>query len=81
MTVTVVDAGSRKVSGAVEVSARAAEIFDIVADPHRHGELDGSGTVMDGRGRTATTLFVCEVLGADEAAQRAVPGHQTGRRL
>jgi hypothetical protein len=21
-------------------------IFDIAADPHRHGELDGSGTVM-----------------------------------
>jgi Polyketide cyclase / dehydrase and lipid transport len=46
MTVTVVDAGSRTVSRAVEVPARAAEIFDIVADPHRHAELDGSGTVM-----------------------------------
>jgi hypothetical protein len=47
MTVTVVDAGRRKVSRAVEVQAPAAEIFDIVADPHRHGELDGSGTVLD----------------------------------
>ena len=41
------DVGTRKVSRAVEVQAPAAEIFDIVADPHRHGELDGSGTVLD----------------------------------
>lgn len=47
MPVTVVDAGRRKVSRAVEVQAPAAEVFDIVADPHRHGELDGSGTVLD----------------------------------
>ena len=56
MTVTVVDAGPRKISRAAEVQAPAAEIFDIVADPHRHGELDGSGTVMStvaGPGRLA----------------------------
>lgn len=56
MTVTVVDAGPRKISRAAEVRAPAAEIFDIVADPHRHGELDGSGTVMStvaGPGRLA----------------------------
>jgi hypothetical protein len=47
MTVTVVDAGRRKVSRAAEVQAPAAELFAIVADPHRHGELDGSGTVLD----------------------------------
>jgi uncharacterized protein YndB with AHSA1/START domain len=47
MAVNVVDSGHRKVSRAVEVHAPAAELFDIVADPHRHGELDGSGTVMD----------------------------------
>ncbi|HVB42074.1 MAG TPA: SRPBCC family protein [Streptosporangiaceae bacterium] len=46
MTVSVVDAGSRKVSRAAEVHAPAAEIFDIVADPSRHAELDGSGTVL-----------------------------------
>lgn len=46
MTIAVVDAGPRKVSRAVEVPAPAAAIFDIVADPHRHAELDGSGTVM-----------------------------------
>jgi hypothetical protein len=46
MSVTIVDSGRRKVSRAVEVRAPAAELFDIVADPYRHGELDGSGTVV-----------------------------------
>jgi len=46
ITVTVVDAGPRKISRAAEVNAPADEIFEIVADPGRHGELDGSGTVM-----------------------------------
>ena len=47
MTVTAVDAGPRKVSRAAEVHAPARELFVIVADPRRHGELDGSGTVHD----------------------------------
>ena len=47
MTVTVVDAGPRQVSRSVEVAAPAAELFAIVADPRRHHELDGSGTVRD----------------------------------
>jgi uncharacterized protein YndB with AHSA1/START domain len=46
MTVTVVDAGPRKVSRTVEVQAPAADLFEIVADPRRHAELDGSGTVV-----------------------------------
>jgi uncharacterized protein YndB with AHSA1/START domain len=40
-----VDAGPRKVSRRTQVAAPAAELFDLVADPHRHHELDGSGTV------------------------------------
>jgi hypothetical protein len=47
MTVTVVDAGPRRVSRSVEVAAPAAELYAIVADPRRHRELDGSGTVRD----------------------------------
>jgi hypothetical protein len=47
MTVTVVDAGPGKISRSIEVNAPAQEIFEIVADPRRHGELDGSGTVKD----------------------------------
>jgi len=47
MTVTVVDAGPQRVSRSVEVAAPAAELFAIAADPRRHRELDGSGTVRD----------------------------------
>jgi hypothetical protein len=47
MSVTVVDAGPHKVSRSVDVQAPVAELFNILADPYRHGELDGSGTVMD----------------------------------
>jgi hypothetical protein len=47
MTVTIVDAGANQVSRSVEVNAPAAELFAIVADPCRHHELDGSGTVRD----------------------------------
>jgi hypothetical protein len=46
-SVTAVDAGPRQLSRSVEVAAPAAELFSIVADPRRHGELDGSGTVSD----------------------------------
>jgi Polyketide cyclase / dehydrase and lipid transport len=47
MAVSTVDAGHRKVSRAAEVHAPASELFDMVANPHRHRELDGSGTVTD----------------------------------
>jgi len=47
MIVTAVDAGPNQVSRSVEVHAPAADLFAIVADPHRHHELDGSGTVGD----------------------------------
>jgi hypothetical protein len=46
-TVSTVDAGPRRVARRVQVKAPAAEIFAIVSDPHRHPELDGSGTVRD----------------------------------
>ncbi|MCV7424145.1 SRPBCC family protein [Mycobacterium yunnanensis] len=45
--VTTVDAGPRRVAKRVIVDAPAAEIFALVVDPHRHAELDGSGTVRD----------------------------------
>jgi Polyketide cyclase / dehydrase and lipid transport len=47
MTVITVDAGPNQVSRSVEVAAPAAELFAIVANPRRHHELDGSGTVGD----------------------------------
>lgn len=45
MNVMVVDRGPRRVSRRVEVQAPAAELFAMAADPRRHSELDGSGTV------------------------------------
>jgi hypothetical protein len=45
MTVTVVEAGPHQVSRSVEVAAPAAELWALAADPRRHHELDGSGTV------------------------------------
>ncbi len=40
-------AGPRAVSRSVLVSAPAAEIFPLIVNPHRHPEIDGSGTVRD----------------------------------
>lgn len=45
--VTKVERGPRVVSRRVTVHAGAAHLFAMVADPHRHPELDGSGTVRD----------------------------------
>ena len=45
MSVIFVQAGPGQVSRSVEVHAPAAELFARVADPRRHHELDGSGTV------------------------------------
>ena len=45
MTVTRVDAGPRRVSYTADVNAPAAALYAMVADPRRHHELDGSGTV------------------------------------
>ncbi|MEH3140949.1 MAG: SRPBCC family protein [Mycobacterium kyogaense] len=41
------DSGPRTVSRSVQVSAPAADIFALLVDPHRHHEVDGSGTVRD----------------------------------
>lgn len=41
------DAGPKAVSRSVQVSAPVATIFQLIVDPHRHHEIDGSGTVRD----------------------------------
>jgi hypothetical protein len=46
LTVNEVDAGPGKISRSAEVNAPAADIFQLIADPHRHSELDGGGTVI-----------------------------------
>ncbi|MCM3921183.1 SRPBCC family protein [Frankia sp. AiPs1] len=45
MTVSVIDTGPHQISRSVLVAAPVSELFAIVADPRRHRELDGSGTV------------------------------------
>jgi hypothetical protein len=45
--VTTVDSGARKVTRRVSVHAPPADLFALLADPHRHPELDGSGTIRD----------------------------------
>jgi Polyketide cyclase / dehydrase and lipid transport len=49
MTVDVLteDAPDRVERRSVVVDASAAEIFDLLADPTRHREIDGSGTIRD----------------------------------
>lgn len=41
------DTGPKRVSRSVQVAAPVATLFEQIADPHRHAELDGSGTVRD----------------------------------
>lgn len=43
--VETVNAGDKQVSRSAIVNMPAAEIFAMVVNPHRHHELDGSGTV------------------------------------
>ncbi len=68
--VTTVDAGPRAVSRRVTVHAPAAELFAMAANPHRHPELDGSGTVR------STPVRGPEVLG--EGARFSVGMKQYG---
>lgn len=46
-TPSIEDAGPHTVSRSVQVAAPAAELFALIADPHRHPQIDGSGTVRD----------------------------------
>ena len=48
-TVTVEDAPDRVERRSIVVAAPAADVFDILAEPTRHHEIDGSGTVRDSR--------------------------------
>lgn len=45
MTVETIETGSRTISRRAVVNAPAAELFALLSDPHRHHEIDGSGTV------------------------------------
>lgn len=49
-----------RVSSSIDISAPADVIFNILANPHRHSEIDGSGTVVG------------DVEGPDRLSQGAV---------
>ena len=44
---TTVETGERQVARSLVVHASADELFSLIANPHRHHEFDGSGTVRD----------------------------------
>ena len=44
---------AQQVSGSRVVDATPEQIFDLLTDPTRHGEIDGSGMVQQARGDTA----------------------------
>jgi len=46
-TVRIVDRGERQVARSIVVNAPVRDVFALVVNPHRHHELDGSGTVRD----------------------------------
>lgn len=50
VTAATVDREGRQVSGSRVVAATPDQIFDILTDPARHGEVDGSGMVQQARG-------------------------------
>jgi hypothetical protein len=45
--VSVLQTDDRRIARGAVVNAPADDIFALVADPHRHAEIDGSGTVQD----------------------------------
>ena len=58
-----IDKDTRKVWAVREIDAPAADIFAIVADPTRHQEIDGSGTVQGTSGETSRQLKLGDKFG------------------
>ena len=50
VTKATVDSETQRVSGSRVVNATPEQIFDLLTDPTRHGEIDGSGMVQQARG-------------------------------
>lgn len=56
--------GSRSVSASRVVTAPPSDIFALLSDPSRHGDIDGSGMVQRARGG-ASTLTLGTKFGMD----------------
>lgn len=68
------------------ISAPASEIFDLIADPSRHKDIDGSGTVRDARGSTerlrmGSTFGMSMKMGVPYAMESTVIEFEEDRRL
>lgn len=55
----------RVVSVSRVIAAEASEIFELLADPAKHGVFDGSGTVVAGRGGNPERLSLGARFGMD----------------
>ena len=68
------------------IPAPASEIFDLIADPSRHKDIDGSGTVRDARGkperlRMGSRFGMSMKMGVPYAMESTVVEFEEDRRL
>lgn len=56
---------SKIVSVSVKVNADPATIFDLLADPSKHGEIDGSGSVQNSQSSAPERLSLGATFGMD----------------
>ena len=68
------------------IPASPAEVFALIADPHRHHEFDGSGTVREARNvpdrlELGATFGMSMVLGVPYAMRSTVVEFEQDRRL
>ena len=56
---------NKVVSRSIVVPAGAQEIFDLLADPRRHSEIDGSGSVKDAQVSAPARLSLGATFGMD----------------
>lgn len=68
------------------IPAPASRIFDLIADPNRHKDIDGSGTVRGARGaaerlRLGSRFGMSMMLGVPYAMESTVIEFEEDRRL
>lgn len=68
------------------IPAPASQIFDLIADPNRHRDIDGSGTVREARGgakrlELGSTFGMSMKLGVPYSMQSTVVEFEEDRRL
>lgn len=56
MTTATIDMQARKVSDSIIIEATPEAIFEVLADPRRHGDFDGSDTVKSARSKAPKRL-------------------------